>query len=211
MIFIALATHSSDLEQTLPTILQRISDGDQTAANDCVDEYGGLIWRIASRYLDRAESEVEDAVQDVFLEIWLHADRFDPSKGSEASFVATLAHRRIIDRQRKISTQRRHERKSATEIKVNNLKIPNSASDNEGINQAPIYRKELAKGFDKLPESEKAALWMSAYRGLSHRDISEITDVPVGTVKSRIRRAMIRLTKTILGDSSDIDCERSAL
>jgi RNA polymerase sigma-70 factor, ECF subfamily len=195
----------------VPTILQRISNGDQSAANDCVDEYGGLIWRLARRYLDRAESEVEDAVQDVFLELWLHADRFDPSKGSEAAFVATLAHRRIIDRQRKISTQRRHERKSANELTSSNRSIPSLAADHEGANQGPLYGKELANGFDKLPETEQTALWMSAYRGLSHRDISEITDVPIGTVKSRIRRAMIRLTKTILGESADIDCERSAL
>tara|TARA_R110002072_G_C7901708_1_gene529639 strand:+ start:139 stop:771 length:633 start_codon:yes stop_codon:yes gene_type:complete len=197
------------LETTLSSILHRIQNGDQSAAEDCVAEYGGLIWRLARRYLDRAESEVEDAVQDVFLELWLHADRFDPSKGSEAAFVATLAHRRIIDRQRKITSQRRNERRASNELKATELKIPNISGDEAGIKQAPMYRKELARGFNELPKDEQTALWMSVYRGLSHRDISEMTDVPVGTVKSRIRRAMIRMTKAILGDSNELQCERS--
>ena len=193
----------------MSSILQRITAGDQTAAEDCVAEYGGLIWRLARRYLDRAESEVEDAVQDVFLELWIHANRFDPSKGSEAAFVATLAHRRIIDRQRKISTQRRNEHRAVAELKATVLKIQIISGDEAGIQQAPLYRKELARGFHELPKDEQTALWMSVYRGLSHRDISEITDVPVGTVKSRIRRAMIRMTKSLLGDSTDLQCERS--
>lgn len=192
-----------------PTILERITAGDQTAAEDCVNEYGGMIWRLAKRYLDRAESEVEDAVQDVFLELWLHADRFDPAKGSEPAFVATLAHRRIIDRQRKVSTQRRSEHNAVIEPKNAPVTIPNITGDEAGINHAPLYRKELARGFHELPDDERTALWMSVYRGLSHRDISVMTEVPVGTVKSRIRRAMIRMTKALLGESTELKCERS--
>ena len=193
----------------MPTILERISNGDESAAEDCVREYGGLIWRLARRYLDRAESEIEDAVQEVFVEVWLHAKRFDSSKGSEAAFVATLAHRRIIDRQRKITSQRRRERAVMTEYKDTDIKIPRIGIEESGINKAPFYRTELAKGFESLPESERTALWMSVYRGLSHRDISQLTDVPVGTVKSRIRRAMIRMTKALRGQSSDLKHEGS--
>ncbi len=193
----------------MPTILERISNGDETAAEDCVREYGGLIWRLARRYLDRAELEIEDAVQEVFVEIWIHAKRYDPSKGNEAAFIATLAHRRIIDRQRKITTRRRHERAVMVEKKHTAMEIPRIGIDESGINQAPFYRKELAEGFESLPEIEKTALWMSVYRGLSHRDISQLTEVPVGTVKSRIRRAMIRMTKTILGEQTEHSTEGS--
>lgn len=187
----------------MPTILERMSNGDDSAAEDCVREYGGLIWRLARRYLDRAESEIEDAVQEVFVEVWIHAKRFEPSKGSEAAFIATLAHRRIIDRQRKITSQRRHERAAMVEHKNAEIQIPRIGIDEAGISEAPFYRKELALGFDSLPEHERTALWMSVYRGLSHRDISLLTEVPVGTVKSRIRRAMIRMTKAIRGETSD--------
>lgn len=183
----------------MTTILERIANGDETAANDCVREYGGLVWRIARRYLDHAESEVEDAVQDVFIEIWLYAKRFDPAKGSEPAFVATLAHRRLIDRQRRILARRRKLDRYAQELSVGVRTSPNAI----GADHSPdpgSYREELERGFCLLPEDERNALWMSVYRGLSHREISEAIEVPIGTVKSRLRRAMIRLTKSILGN-----------
>lgn len=166
-----------------------------------------MIWRLAKRYLNRADSEVDDAVQEVFVEIWIHADRYDPSAGTEAAFVATLAHRRIIDRQRKISTRRSHERASVTEHKAQtestNYTHGIPSLDELSSENTHLYRKELADGFAALPDSERSALWMSVYKGLSHRDISRLTETPVGTVKSRIRRAMIRLTESIAGSTSE--------
>ncbi|MBO6513306.1 MAG: sigma-70 family RNA polymerase sigma factor [Phycisphaerales bacterium] len=185
------------------SILQRISVGDESAADECVAEYGGMIWRLAKRYLNRADSEIDDAVQEVFVEIWIHADRYDPSKGTEAAFVATLAHRRIIDRQRKISTRRAHERASVTDHNPSSHDPDLPSLSQSGSDHAHLYRKELSEGFSALPESERSALWMSVYKGLSHREISQITEAPVGTVKSRIRRAMLRLTATLKGNSSE--------
>lgn len=77
--------------ETLLTILQRISAGDQDAVAACLDEYGGLVWRLALRYLN-SKADAEDATQEIFISIWASAHRFDPAKGSEAAFVATVAH-----------------------------------------------------------------------------------------------------------------------
>ena len=63
----------------MSSILLRISAGDKGAGAACVDEYGDLVWRLASRYLDRAKADIEDAVQEVFVELWQHAGRFDPA------------------------------------------------------------------------------------------------------------------------------------
>jgi RNA polymerase sigma factor (sigma-70 family) len=110
------------------TILQRISDGDGTAIDACLREYGDLVWRLASRYLDRAPGEIEDAVQEVFVELWLHAGRFDPALGGEATFVATLAHRRLTDYQRRVTVRRRLVRSSedATESGVSPGVLPSA-------------------------------------------------------------------------------------
>ena len=86
------------------SILQRIADGEHSAVVACVDEYGGLIWRLARRYLGQSNGEVEDGVQEVFIELWLAAEKFDPSRGSEPAFVATIAHRRLTDYQRRVTT-----------------------------------------------------------------------------------------------------------
>mgnify|MGYP001805067540 FL=1 len=78
---------SSVTTQPEPTLLERIAAGEQRAVNACLDQYGGLVWSLARR-LSPNDNDAEDAVQEIFVEIWRHADRFDPSKASEATFVA---------------------------------------------------------------------------------------------------------------------------
>jgi RNA polymerase sigma-70 factor (ECF subfamily) len=165
----------------VPTILQQLAAGDETAVARCLEEYGGLVWSLASKYLDGRRSEIEDAVQDAFVTVWQSASRFDPAKGSEAAFVATLARRRIIDaRRRAEARQDLVEKAVAAESAV-----------------APMLSSEemsrLGQRFVQLPAEERTALWFVVSRGMSHREIAVVTDVPVGTVKSRLRRALLRL------------------
>lgn len=158
--------------------------------DECVREYGGLVWRLARKYLDQVPAEVEDAVQDVFLELWLSAARFDPDRGREPAFVATIAHRRLIDRQREITTRRRHHTRAVEHQHAPRL-------DEQPGGAAAEDQVRLAVAFNELPEVERDALWLSVYKGLSHREIGLATELPIGTVKSRLRRAMIRLTEML--------------
>jgi RNA polymerase sigma-70 factor (ECF subfamily) len=82
-------------------ILVRVAAGDGTAVRACQDTFGGLVWSIARRMLG-ATAEAEDAVQEVFIELWRSAGRYDPERGTEVQFVATIARRRIIDRVRRL-------------------------------------------------------------------------------------------------------------
>jgi RNA polymerase sigma factor (sigma-70 family) len=83
-----------------PSLLQQIAGGDPGAVPDCIDRYGALIWGLARR-LSSSPSDAEEATQEIFLWIWRHAARFDPSLGSEKTFIAMIARRRLIDRLRK--------------------------------------------------------------------------------------------------------------
>lgn len=177
----------------MPSILQRISAGDQTAIRACLDEYGDLVWRLARRYLSRADADVEDAVQEVFLELWVSAGRFDPSKGSEAAFVATLAHRRLTDHQRRITSRRRLDRDAIPELPTVWESRAGSAAKDGHIETALAAMRTL-------PESEREAIWLWMYRGLTHREIGEATSSPIGTVKSRIRRGLIQITEAVSRD-----------
>ena len=85
---------------TEDSILTRIASGQADAVEACIDQYGGLVWSLARR-LTTSQSEAEDAVQEIFVEIWRNADRFDSSIASESTFIAMLARRRLIDRLRK--------------------------------------------------------------------------------------------------------------
>jgi RNA polymerase sigma-70 factor (ECF subfamily) len=81
-------------------ILKRIAAGDKTAVQDCLDSYGGLVWSLARR-MSPNTNEAEDAVQEIFIDVWKNAARFDESQSSETTFVAMIARRRLIDRLRK--------------------------------------------------------------------------------------------------------------
>ena len=169
----------------MPTILQRISEGDPTAVAACLDEYGGLVWRLSMRYLN-SKADAEDATQEIFLSLWSSAHRFDPAKGSEPAFIATVAHRRLIDMKRSAWVRR--------SVSIERTPEPHA---NPGQGAEPRdwgSEAELAsKAFHKLPPDERDALWLAIRGGLSHTQIAAATDLPVGTVKSRLRRGVQRL------------------
>lgn len=175
-------SYSSSLgsRKPLSSILQQIAAGDQSAVARCLDEYGGLVWSLASRYLRGERSEIEDAVQEVFVSVWTSATRYDPAKGSEAAFVATIARRRLIDHRRRLASHRtQHDPTEA------------AAAADARPGQDEVAR--LGKDFGDLPEDERTALWLAVSRGLSHREIATATRSPIGTVKTRLRRAVMRL------------------
>ena len=89
-------------------LLQRVARGDPTATQECIKRYGGLVWSLARRMLANP-ADAEDATQDIFLEIWKHAGRHDPAKGSETLYITMIARRRLIDRIRKGARRPRHE------------------------------------------------------------------------------------------------------
>src|ERR1700677_2228173 len=86
------------------TVLQRMASGDTAAVRECMDRYGALVWSLARR-LSRTASDAEDAAQEIFLDIWRSAARYDASQASDKVFIATIARRRLIDRLRKRSAE----------------------------------------------------------------------------------------------------------
>ena len=82
------------------TILQSVADGNAAAVDECLGKYGGLVWSLARRLCPRHE-DAEDAVQEIFVEIWRNAAKFDPEIASEATYVTMIARRRLIDRNRR--------------------------------------------------------------------------------------------------------------
>jgi len=82
------------------THLKKVADGDTAAVHEVLNRYGGLVWSLARR-LSQNEADAEDAVQEVFIDVWRNAARFDPALASEATFITLLARRRLIDRHRK--------------------------------------------------------------------------------------------------------------
>lgn len=164
-------------------LLQRVARGEQNAMNECVDTFGGLIWSLARR-LSPNSADAEDAVQEVFVEVWRFANRFDPQKASETTFVAMLARRRLIDRLRK------HGRQPVEETIDEGLM---SAPSAEHAAEVSSDVTRVAEAMQQMKPEQQQALQLSAWMGMSHADIAEKMGLPLGTVKSHIRRGLLTL------------------
>jgi RNA polymerase sigma-70 factor (ECF subfamily) len=173
-------------------VLPRIARGDRSAVQDCVDRYGSLVWSMALRWA-RRRADAEDCVQDIFIELWKVADRYDASRGSETTFIATVARRRLIDR------RRQQHREQARFVAAGDLDLEQTPSTDhlrlEQCGEAQLARRAL----DQLPADRRRVLQLSIYEGMTHEQISAHTGMPVGTVKSHVRRGLQTVRNLLLG------------
>ena len=185
-----MASSFSTKNQTKPDldILHRIAADDTTAVEQCLDVYGGLIWALAKKYCFTRE-DAEDAVQEIFIDIWRYAGRFDAAKSPEVSFIILIARRRLIDRLRK--SNHRPQLYFSEEV------LENRASDEHKKLQLHIELKDALQGLEKLPPQQKLIVQMAIFSGMSHKEISQTTGLPLGTVKSQIRRGFQKIRKYV--------------
>ena len=168
--------------------LERIAAGDSGAVQECLDQFGGLVWSIARRWAATSQ-DAEDAVQEVFLDVWKHAGRFDPTIGSEATFVATIARRRLLDQRRRAS------RRIAPEPLAEADDVPAETAD-----ASADLRDEAARVLSALGSLEGArrrVVELSVRDGFSHERIAEALGIPLGTVKSHARRGLMQLRELL--------------
>jgi RNA polymerase sigma-70 factor (ECF subfamily) len=171
------------------SILQRVARGDPAAVGDCAKEYGDLVWSLARRFL--RDADAEDAVQDIFIDLWGSAARFDPGVATETAFVATIARRRLIDRVRqrarrpKLTSLDDEESGGAWEPAVQ----PHMEEESDAAVVAGVL-EAMAPGYREI-------LSLSLYEGYTHSEIAERLDLPIGTVKTRIRRGLIHIREQL--------------
>lgn len=171
------------------TLLQRVARGDQSAVRDVMDSFGGLVWSLARRFCAN-QADAEDATQEIFLDVWRSAPRFDPAVASEATFIAMIARRRLIDRARRAG------RRPDPEVLIE----PTIADNAEAVSRRAELGDEVTRATQALgrlsPEQQKV-LKLSVYQGLTHEKIAEVTGLPLGTVKTHARRGLIRLRELL--------------
>ena len=166
------------------SILARIADGENGSFELLIEKYGNLVWSIGKKFLYR-QSDLEDAVQEVFIAIWKSADKFDANKAKEITFVSMIARRRFIDHLRKIS---KHKNLESIDDDNSGHQLYKESILNESTDLQLI--KNAIKSLDI---NDQELLNLSIYQGYSHSEISKLLNVPLGTVKTRIRRNLIKL------------------
>lgn len=169
-------------------LLPRLAAGEPAAAEAILDHYGPLVWSLARRHT-RNPAEAEDAVQEIFLSLWKDAKRFDPAKASETTFVAMIARRRLIDLYRRKGAR---PESSAVEAELDLVPDIGAAKIEERTDVALAARAIL-----ELSAKERQTVMLSIYQGMSHSEISSHLKLPIGSVKTYIRRGLAQVRKTL--------------
>lgn len=169
----------------------KVADGDRDALESAFQKYGGAVKAMANRVL-RNETLAEDVLQEVFISFWKAPDKYDFNRGTLRTFLVTLAHRRAVDTVR--SEQARFKREE---------KVPEDVGpsiDEEVWTRA--LSDSVRKALEGLSDGEREAITLAYFGGLSYVEVAEKLGAPEGTVKSRIRSGMRKLSVSLAGVAS---------
>ena len=165
--------------------MQLVQRGDQEAFAVLYDELAAAVFGTVKRVL-RDPAMSEEVTQEVFVELWHTAARFDPERASVSTWAITMARRRAVDRVRREQSQRDRIERSATQRPVEV-----DATDDTVV--ASIEAEQLARALAELPAEQRIVIQMAFLDGDSHGEIAERLDLPLGTVKGRVRLGLKKL------------------
>lgn len=175
-------------------LLRLIAAGDRTAFGEFYDRHAILMFSVASRILNDP-GDAEDVLQEAFIQIWEKAANFDPKLGKPSSWAAILVRNKAIDRIRSSQRRTRLAQEAGTEMAI-------VAEVNESANEAihgPEQAKLIKSAIVELPAEQRQAIELAYFSGLTQNEISEKLHEPLGTVKARIRRGLLKLRDQLEG------------
>ncbi len=171
---------------TAEELIRRAALGDERAFEGLYDAFAGRVFGLARRIV-RNPSQAEEVAQEVFLEIWRRASRFDPAKGSATSWILTMTHARSVDRVR--SAQASTDR----ELKVAQASHEAEIDSVVEAVESAFERKAVQKCLTTLTDLQRESITLAYYSGYTYREVAELLTTPLPTIKTRLRDGMIRL------------------
>ncbi len=188
--------HSVKIGAVSKGILERVAAGEVDAVEECLAAYRGLVWSLSRRGTANL-TDAEDAVQEIFIEIWRNAARYNPDLSSESTYITMIARRRLIDR------FRRQKRFMETASLSSDTSMEVAAKDEADRVEQSEEAMRIRTQMQQLRREERMILELSIDKGMSQSEIAEATQLPLGTVKTHARRGMSRLRELLEPDSSD--------
>jgi len=171
--------------------IQRMARGDHDALADLYDRHSRLLYSLALRIV-RFEADAEDVLQEVFAQVWRQALRYDTNRGTVIGWLVTLTRSRALDKLR-----RGRARPQATDGEQRAHEVPDTSPAIDltlvSAEQAAAVRAAL----EALPDNQRVPLQLAYYEGLSQSEIAAKLDAPLGTIKTRMRQALLRLREAV--------------
>jgi RNA polymerase sigma-70 factor (ECF subfamily) len=176
---------SADQGPDLASLLVLVARGDHRAFELVYDELAGPVYGVVRQVL-RDPAQSEEIAQEVLLEVWRTASRFDPGRGSAGAWVMTIAHRRAVDRVRSENAGSRREQKVAADL------LP-ECEDVAEVVAANLDRQRVRRCLDGLTQLQRESIELAYYGGYTYPQVAQLLGTALGTVKTRIRDGMIRM------------------
>jgi RNA polymerase sigma-70 factor, ECF subfamily len=179
------SAEDTDRDPDLAGWLALVARGDHRAFELVYGELAGPVYGLVRQVL-RDPAQSEEIAQEVLLEIWRTASRFDPAKGSPAAWALTIAHRRAVDRVRSENSSLRREQRAAADL-------AGKYDDVAEVVAATLDGQRVRRCLDGLTELQRESITLAYYGGYSYPQVAQLLGVALGTVKTRIRDGLIRM------------------
>ncbi|MFT5222232.1 MAG: RNA polymerase sigma-70 factor (ECF subfamily) [Glaciecola sp.] len=167
-------------------LLQNVAKGDQVAFGSLYDRLAPTVLGVV-RGVVRDPAQSEEVTQEVLVEVWKNASRFDADKGSARTWILTIAHRRAVDRVRSEQAHRNRDERVGLRDRVRAFDQVAEAVE------VRLEHRAVRDALNSLTDLQREAVELAYYKGLTYREVAELLDTPLGTIKTRMRDGMIRL------------------
>ena len=181
-----------DLEAEIE-LLKRVAAGDQVSFAELYDRFSGVLFSTAYRVLNNQQA-AEDVLQDVFIQIWEKASRFDPARGKPITWAVTLTRNKAIDRLR--SVQRRNRLQDDVQREAETSEQFDDRNSFEALLSGETGRLVRA-AVKSLSKDQREAIELAFFSCMTQAEIAERLSEPLGTIKARIRRGMMKLREVL--------------
>ena len=167
-------------------LLDEVARGSRDAFDQLYDRYGGQVYGVVRKVL-RDPARSEEVTQEIFVEIWRTATKFDRERGSASTWIFTMAHRRAIDRVRSVQSSRDRDERIGHENRVRPFDQVSEEVETR------LEHRQVRAALEQLTDLQREAVELAYYGGYTYREVAELLGSPLGTVKTRIRDGLIRL------------------
>ncbi|HUO07662.1 MAG TPA: sigma-70 family RNA polymerase sigma factor [Phycisphaerae bacterium] len=185
------AVSRSNEPNPLLDVLKRMAQGEHTALARCYDQMGPVVFSLAVRML-RDRPAAEDVTQDIFVQVWRQAANYDTGRGSPEAWIMMIARTRILDRLRS--------RSAGIVLKPVGDNLPDAPDAEDWPEDLAISREDavnVRRALSELPADQKHAIELAFFDGMTHVEIAEKLNVPLGTIKTRIRLGLIKIRDSL--------------